>query len=113
MTPSPPRSHKTRAAAPAAAPPPVERPFVAHKLVPPHELLSVNEGQSVLQELGMPVERMPKILVNDPGLKTDPKFREAREAHEPLNGRLVRVRRPSPTAGEAIAYRVIVSTLGE
>jgi DNA-directed RNA polymerase subunit H (RpoH/RPB5) len=113
MTPSPPKPHRKRAPTKAAPPPPAERPFVAHLTVPPHELLSAAESQSVLATLGVPLERVPKILSTDPGLKTDPAYRAARELHEPLAGRLVRVRRPSPTAGEAIAYRVIISALGE
>jgi DNA-directed RNA polymerase subunit H len=103
-----PRASRRKAAEPAP-----ERPFVAHLLVPPHELLSDEESRSVLQKIGVPAERIPKILVADPGLKTDPHFRAAREAREMLAGRLVRIRRPSPTAGEAIAYRMIVQSLGE
>lgn len=101
---------KTKAGAAPAAPP---RPFTAHHLVPPHELLSEAESAQRLAEIGVPLERLPKILVSDPGLKTDPKFTAAREAREPLSGRLVRIRRPSATAGEAIAYRVVVAELGE
>ncbi|MHB8351182.1 MAG: DNA-directed RNA polymerase subunit RpoH/Rpb5 C-terminal domain-containing protein [Thermoplasmata archaeon] len=86
---------------------------MTHHLVPPHELLSPEESASVVQSLGVAVERLPRILISDPGLKTDAKFREAREAREPLGGRLVRIRRPSPTAGESIAYRMIVSSLGD
>lgn len=89
------------------------RAFVAHHLVPPHELLSEAEAQTVLAALKVVPERLPKILVTDPGLKTDPKYVAAREVREPLNGRLVRIRRPSSTAGESVAYRVIVSELGE
>ncbi|MGI0052974.1 MAG: DNA-directed RNA polymerase subunit RpoH/Rpb5 C-terminal domain-containing protein [Thermoplasmata archaeon] len=111
MSPSSPRKRKK--AAPTAPPPAPERPFVTHHLVPPHELLTSDESEAVLRSLGVPVERLPRILVADPGLKTDPKFRAAREAREPLGGRLVRVRRPSPTAGEAIAYRMIVASLGD
>jgi DNA-directed RNA polymerase subunit H (RpoH/RPB5) len=97
----------------AAVEPPAERPFVAHLLVPPHELLSPDESAVVLKQHGLTAERIPRILVTDAGLKTDPKFRAAREAREDLSGRLVRVRRPSPTAGEAIAYRMIVQSMGE
>ncbi len=116
MTPSPPSkrprtSAKSRKA--AAAEPPVERPFVAHLLVPPHELLSPDESAAVLKRSGWSAERIPRILASDPGLKTDPKYRAAREAREDLSGRLVRIRRPSPTAGEAVAYRMIVQSLGE
>jgi len=112
---SPTKSPRTKrvakgAAAPAPAPP---RPFVAHHLVPPHELLSEAETQSVLAELKSHVERLPKILVTDPGLRTDPNFQKARDTGENLAGRLVRVRRPSATAGEAVAYRAIIQHLGE
>lgn len=114
MSPSPVR--RSRAAAknkksetPAAAP----RPFVAHHLVPPHELLSETETQATLAQLKVSPDRLPRILVTDPGLRTDAKYVAAREAREPLNGRLVRVRRPSSTAGEAIAYRMIESELGD
>jgi DNA-directed RNA polymerase subunit H len=112
MTPS-----ATRRARPGSkksdVPPKPVRAFVAHHLVPPHELLSEPEAQAALALLKVPAERLPKILVTDPGLKTDAKYVAAREVREPLNGRMVRIRRPSSTAGESIAYRVIVSELGE
>jgi DNA-directed RNA polymerase subunit H (RpoH/RPB5) len=100
---------KQKAADAAAAP---KRPFTAHHLVPPHELLTEEEGTRVLQELATLIERLPKILVTDPGLKTDLKYVAAREAREPLIGRIVRVRRPSATAGVSIAYRVLADHLG-
>lgn len=90
-----------------------ERPFVAHNLVPPHELLSEEESKATLAKLGTTMERLPRIQLTDPGLRTDPKFQAAREAKEQLGGRLVRVKRPSPTAGEAIAYRVLSSLAGD
>jgi DNA-directed RNA polymerase subunit H (RpoH/RPB5) len=102
-----------KAKAKAAAPPAAPRPFPAHYLVPPHELLSEAECARLRQEFGAAWERLPKILSSDPGLKSDPKFLAAREAHENLVGRLVRIRRPSDTAGEAIAYRVVAASLGE
>lgn len=115
MSPSAPRPRARSRSSKAKAEVPAEpaRPFIAHHLVPPHELLTEAEGQAALKELSTLAERLPKILVTDPGLKTDPKYLAAREAHEPLAGRLVRVRRPSATAGEAIAYRVIIDHLGE
>ena len=103
------KSAKSKAAAPTAP----ARPFTAHHLVPPHQLLSDEEGQKALATLATAVERLPKILSVDPGLKTDPHYVKAREAHEKLAGRLVRIRRPSATAGEAIAYRVVVDHPGE
>ncbi|HXW66899.1 MAG TPA: DNA-directed RNA polymerase subunit RpoH/Rpb5 C-terminal domain-containing protein [Thermoplasmata archaeon] len=110
MTPSSARAPRRKAAAPAAAKP--ARPFIAHRLAPPHEILSEEETQRILQELETVPERLPKILLGDPGLLTDPKFTAARDAGERLVGRLVRIRRPSATAGEAVAYRLIVVAAG-
>ena len=109
MSPTPARRSKRKA---AAAPAPPKRAFVAHHLAPPHEVLGEAESKTVLAQLGTPPERLPQILLNDPGLQTDPKYPALRDAGENLVGRLVRVRRPSPTAGEAVAYRVIVALGG-
>ena len=89
-----------------------DRPFVAHHMVPPHEVLSEGETQAVLERLKTPPERLPKIFVDDPGLKTDLAYVKARESGERLVGRLVRIRRPSETAGTALAFRLIVSSSG-
>jgi DNA-directed RNA polymerase subunit H (RpoH/RPB5) len=75
--------------------------------------MTEEEGQKTLQALATLAERLPKILVTDPGLRTDPKFQSYKDAHEPLAGRLVRIRRPSSTAGESIAYRVVIQNLGD
>jgi len=110
MTPSTPRRSRARPASAKPAAPP--RPFVAHHLAPPHEILSEEDSKRVLEQLGASPERLPKILVADPGLRTDPKYEGMRERGENLVGRLVRVRRPSATAGEAVAYRLIVPSVG-
>jgi DNA-directed RNA polymerase subunit H (RpoH/RPB5) len=89
-----------------------KRPFVAHHLAPPHEVLTEAESKKVLEGLGTRLERLPKITLSDPGLQTDPKFVALKESGENLLGRLVRIRRPSATAGEAIAYRVVVGSAG-
>ncbi len=106
---SSPRRTRRKAAEKPAVP---ARPFVAHHLAPPHEILSEEESQKLLGTLGTPPERLPKILTTDPGLRTDPKYDAIRERGESLVGRLVRVRRPSATAGEAIAYRLVVASAG-
>jgi DNA-directed RNA polymerase subunit H len=113
MSPTRARTRKSskRAATDPAAPPP--RTWSTHHLVPPHEILSEEETQKTLQTIGASAERLPKILVNDPGLRTDPKYQSYRDAHEPLAGRLVRIRRPSSTAGESIAYRILIANLGD
>jgi DNA-directed RNA polymerase subunit H (RpoH/RPB5) len=113
MSPARPRAKKSKKALANAAPTPPPRPFTAHHLVPPHEMLSESAGQEALKALGTSIERLPKILVTDPGLKTDTKFVAAREKREALNGRIIRIRRPSSTAGEAVAYRVLTQQLGE
>jgi DNA-directed RNA polymerase subunit H (RpoH/RPB5) len=110
MTPSPARRTRNRRATQKPAGPP--RPFVAHHLAPPHEILSEEESKKVLERLGTAPERLPKILVADPGLKTDPKYEAMRDSGSNLVGLLVRVRRPSATAGEAVAYRLIVPSVG-
>jgi len=115
MTPpskNPPKSPRPRRTKAGAAAPAEARPFVAHRMVPPHEVLSEEESSQVLQSLNTPADRIPKILVSDPGLKTDSRFQKMRDAGEPLVGRVVRIRRPSATAGTAIAYRLIVDSLG-
>ncbi len=110
MTPTAPRRSKKRAA--SATPPKPARPFVAHHLLPRHEILSEEETRQVLESLETSAERLPKILVGDPGLQTDPKFVTGRDAGENFLGRLVRIHRPSATAGEAVAYRLIVPSIG-
>jgi DNA-directed RNA polymerase subunit H len=92
---------------------PSRREFQTHHLIPPHELLTEDEARQVLDALATPVERLPKILGSDPGLLTNPQVRAAKESAEPLAGRMVRIRRPSPTAGEAVTYRVIIANLGD
>ena len=110
MSPSPSRRSRKGAAPPKPTTP--ARPFVAHHLSPPHEILSEAETQKVLAELKTTPERLPKIFVSDPGLKTDPKYAGLKDSGERLVGRLVRIRRPSATAGEAIAYRLVVAAAG-
>jgi DNA-directed RNA polymerase subunit H (RpoH/RPB5) len=92
---------------------PSRREFQTHHLIPPHELLSEDAARRVIDDLATPVERLPKILASDPGLLTNSEVRAAKEASEPLAGRMVRIRRPSPTAGEAVTYRVIIANLGD
>jgi DNA-directed RNA polymerase subunit H (RpoH/RPB5) len=98
--------------APEAAPAP-SRP--RHQLVPVHEVLSAQESERMLADLGTTLDHLPKILADDAGLLTDPGYAKARDEAGPqgLIGRLVRVHRPSPTAGVSVAYRVIIAGSGE
>ncbi|MEM2918308.1 MAG: DNA-directed RNA polymerase subunit H [Candidatus Altiarchaeota archaeon] len=67
-------------------------------LVPKHEVLSAEEAERVLQNYNVTREEMPKIKIHDPGIKG-------------LNakvGDIIKITRNSPTAGEAIYYRVVI-----
>ncbi|MDE1837909.1 MAG: DNA-directed RNA polymerase subunit H [Euryarchaeota archaeon] len=115
MTPSKsaarPKRSKSGTKGAAAAEEAPKLPAVQHALVPTHEVLSAEESQKVLSALETAPERLPKILYDDPGLWTDPSYRaisDSADGARSLVGRLVRVRRPSPTAGEAAVYRVVV-----
>lgn len=101
-------SKKGKAAAEPEKPPAPPRP--RHQLVPVHEVLSAGESERMLADLGTPVDHLPKILADDAGLLTDPGYAKARDEAGPqgLIGRLVRIHRPSPTAGVSVAYRVII-----
>ncbi|MEB2836450.1 MAG: DNA-directed RNA polymerase subunit H [Desulfurococcales archaeon] len=76
----------------------VSRKILQHELVPEHRLLSLEEAAEVLRRLGVKPWQLPQISVNDPVarlLKAKP-------------GDIIEIRRRSPTAGEAIFYRIVV-----
>jgi len=70
-------------------------------MVPLHEVLSDEETKEVLQKYGIVREQLPKIKNNDPAVRV--------LSAKP--GQIVRVHRISPTAGRAIAYRLVVEAL--
>jgi DNA-directed RNA polymerase subunit H len=72
-----------------------------HELVPKHELLSEEEKQEVLKRLGLKPEELPLLLVTDPVAR----------AIGAKPGDIVRIIRDSPTAGRAIAYRLVVEEI--
>lgn len=70
-----------------------------HELIPKHHLLSEREAQMVLQEYSVESSQLPKIYIDDPAIR-----------HLPLKvGDVIKVIRSSPTAGVAIAYRIVIS----
>jgi DNA-directed RNA polymerase subunit H len=69
-----------------------------HELVPIHELLSDEELRDLYKNYNILPEQLPKILASDP----------AARAVGGKNGNVVRIRRKSKTAGEAIAYRYVI-----
>ena len=75
----------------------------SHKLVPEHILLADEERQAVLKRYQIMIDNLPKILI------TDPVIRLMGTPERPVNpGDVVKIIRKSPTAGTAIAYRVVV-----
>ncbi|MEM7822908.1 MAG: DNA-directed RNA polymerase subunit H [Candidatus Aenigmatarchaeota archaeon] len=69
-----------------------------HILVPRHEILSEEEKKQLLERLMVTEAGLPKIFVDDPAIK-----------HlKPKIGSVVKITRNSPTAGQAVYYRVVV-----
>lgn len=69
-----------------------------HELVPSHEKLSEEEVAKVLETYDIDVRQLPKVLHNDPvvrDLDAEP-------------GDVLKIVRDSPTAGEAVAYRLVI-----
>ncbi len=72
--------------------------ILSHKLVPEHVIVPEDEVDDVLEELNAVLIELPKILSRDPIIK----------AIGGKSGDVVKIIRKSPTAGEAIAYRLVV-----
>ncbi|HVL48297.1 MAG TPA: DNA-directed RNA polymerase subunit H [Candidatus Thermoplasmatota archaeon] len=69
-----------------------------HDLVPKHEVLSDEDARAVLEKYGVNPDQLPRIYASDPVARSI----RARP------GQILRIRRKSPTAGEAVAYRFVV-----
>jgi len=69
-----------------------------HELVPEHILLSEEEKERVLRELGVKPNLLPLIRVSDP----------AARAIGAKPGDLIKIVRRSPTAGRTVVYRYVV-----
>jgi DNA-directed RNA polymerase subunit H len=69
-----------------------------HDLVPRHEVLSEDDAKGLLERYGVAPDQLPKIQASDPVAR----------AIRARPGQIVRIRRKSPTAGEATAYRYVV-----
>lgn len=69
-----------------------------HELVPKHEKVSDEEVERVLEEYDIDVRQLPKLLSNDPVVKE----------LDAAPGDVLRIVRESPTAGTAVAYRLVI-----
>jgi DNA-directed RNA polymerase subunit H len=70
-----------------------------HVLVPKHEIMTKTEAMKVLKEYGCKPEQLPLIFVTDPAIM----------GQGAVPGNVIRIIRKSPTAGESIYYRYVVS----
>ncbi|PKK85876.1 MAG: DNA-directed RNA polymerase subunit H [Thermoplasmata archaeon HGW-Thermoplasmata-1] len=73
-----------------------------HNVVPYHEVLSDADAGKVLEVYGIKPDQLPKILDTDPVAR----------AIGAKPGQVIRVIRQSRTAGEAVAYRLVISASG-
>ncbi len=71
--------------------------ILKHNLVPEHTILSEEESDEVYEKLNVHPDQIPKILPNDPVVKSI----GAKE------GDLLKITRSSETAGKFVAYRLV------
>ena len=72
--------------------------ILQHTLVPKHEILSPQERADLLKRLTAEKDELPKIKLSDPVCKH----------MKAKRGDVIKITRPSPTAGTAPYYRVVV-----
>ncbi|MDR3282060.1 MAG: DNA-directed RNA polymerase subunit H [Candidatus Methanoplasma sp.] len=73
-----------------------------HVLVPEHHLLSEEEAEGILSQMGMTRDQLPKIRSGDAGVRV------LESIHGPIaEGRVVCIVRKSETAQEFVAYRLV------
>ncbi len=74
--------------------------IIKHVLVPEHKKLSEKEKKLLLEKYHITTRALPQILKTDPAIQ-DLNVKE---------GDIIMIKRKSPTAGESIYYRVVVSS---
>jgi DNA-directed RNA polymerase subunit H len=72
-----------------------------HQNVPLHEVLSEPEVKGLLSKFGIAREQLPKIRSSDP----------AARVINAAPGNVIRITRRSPTAGVAVAYRLVIEAI--
>lgn len=73
--------------------------ILEHELVPKHVLLTREEAKRILKSMGVKKTELPLIYSTDPVAK----------ALGAKPGDVIMVIRKSPTAGKAVAFRLVVS----
>ncbi|MCD6360595.1 DNA-directed RNA polymerase subunit H [Thermoplasmatales archaeon ex4484_30] len=74
--------------------------ILKHDLVPYHSILSPKEAKKILEAYKINKDQLPKMLVTDPVAR----------AIGARVGDIVKIIRKSPTAGESVAYRLVVGS---
>jgi len=77
-----------------------------HELVPEHYLLDEGETEEVLEKLGVTKDQLPKIKRSDMAIKV----LESAYGRQIEAGEVIKVIRKSRTAGEFVAYRLVVGS---
>jgi DNA-directed RNA polymerase subunit H (RpoH/RPB5) len=70
-----------------------------HELVPKHAIISEREKKELIEKYRLSIQNFPRILAGDPAIK----HLKAKE------GDIIKVVRPSKTAGEAVFYRRVTN----
>ncbi len=70
-----------------------------HELVPKHGIISEKEKKELIEKYKLSIQNFPRILNTDPAIK-----------HLKVkDGDIIKIIRPSKTAGEAIFYRRVTN----
>ncbi len=74
--------------------------IMSHDLVPTHEIISEEEKKELFENLKISLDQLPKLLDSDPvcvSIGAKP-------------GQIIRIKRKSYTAKEAVIYRLVVES---
>ncbi|MFG1519351.1 MAG: DNA-directed RNA polymerase subunit H [Thermoplasmataceae archaeon] len=75
-----------------------------HEMVPEHYIVTKKEEESLLKQLGISKDLLPRINRSDPAIKA------LEEINGPIEeGTIIKIIRKSPTAGTSTYYRVVES----
>ena len=75
--------------------------ILKHSLVPEHHLLTREEADKVLKELGLNKDQLPRIYLDDPVIT----YLRASTQKRIEVGDVIRIVRKSQTSGISVAYR--------
>lgn len=76
-----------------------------HEFVPEHHLLSDEEAEKVLRELNVDKDKLPKIKSDDPAVL----YLGMIHGVPVAEGSIIKVVRKSGTAGDFVAYRLVIN----